>query len=266
LEVRFFLNQLFQDDSVSVIRDDQWAQAKRKLIDTFRNSSKLDVCLNILMDFEAIHPKMKYKSDVDVFIRESKLEDFYHEKRETIVVSTIHKAKGKEFDHIYLMLEGDFPMTEEVKRQLYVAMTRAKRALTVHLNSGILDHVTAEDLERMEDHNRYPPPKELIMHLSFKEVWLDYFINRQQVISQLQSGDELIWSNEACLNAQGQSVLKFSQSFLKTMEAYKEKHYILKKVRVNFIVYWRKEGAEHEVKIVLPEVYFEKQHCPHTNK
>jgi ATP-dependent DNA helicase RecQ len=259
LEVRFFLNQLNQDDSVSIISDDQWAKAKRKLIDTFRNSSKLNTCLNILTDFEAIHPKRKYKSDVDVFIRESKLEDFYHENRDTIVVSTIHKAKGKEFDHIYLMIEGDFPITEEVKRQLYVAITRAKRDLTVHLNSGILDLVTAENIERIADHNKYPPPKELTMHLSYKEVWLDFFINKQQVISQLQSGDELIWSNDACLNAQGQPVLRFSQSFLKTIEAYEKSQYILKRVSVNVIVYWRKEGAEHEVKIVLPEVYFEKQ-------
>ncbi|MCB0517274.1 MAG: hypothetical protein KDD49_14525, partial [Bacteroidetes bacterium] len=56
----------------------------------------------------------------------------------------------------------------------------------------------------------------------------------------------------------GQSVLKFSQHFLRQIESLKEKNYILKSVKVNFIVYWLKEGAEHEVKIVLPELYFEK--------
>jgi len=39
-----------------------------------------------------------------------------------------------------------------------------------------------------------------------------------------------------------------------------DKGYKLKSAKVNFIVYWLKEGAENEVKIVLPELYFEKQH------
>jgi ATP-dependent DNA helicase RecQ len=29
---------------------------------------------------------------------------------------------------------------------------------------------------------------------------------------------------------------------------------------VNFIVYWLKEGEEKEIKIILPEIYFEKKH------
>jgi ATP-dependent DNA helicase RecQ len=45
--------------------------------------------------FEATNPKKKYKSDLEVFIRESRLEDFFNDNGETIFVSTIHKAKGK---------------------------------------------------------------------------------------------------------------------------------------------------------------------------
>ena len=39
----------------------------------------------------------------------------------------------------------------------------------------------------------------------------------------------------------------------------KEKNYELKKVKVNFIVYWLKEGSDHEIKIILPELYFKKE-------
>jgi len=38
----------------------------------------------------------------------------------------------------------------------------------------------------------------------------------------------------------------------------KEKNYELKSVKVNFIVYWLKEGTEKEIKVILPEVYFER--------
>ncbi|MEZ5148636.1 MAG: AAA family ATPase, partial [Bacteroidales bacterium] len=100
-EVRFFLSKLNFADDVFVISDDVWDYAKRELINTFRKSNKLDVSINIIKDFEATNPKKKYKSDLEVFIRESKLEDFFNDNGETIFVSTIHKAKEKEFDNVF---------------------------------------------------------------------------------------------------------------------------------------------------------------------
>jgi len=258
-EVRFFLNQLNLVDDVFIISDDIWANVKRELINAFRNSSKLEVCTNIIKDFEATNPKKKYKSDFEVFIRESKLEDFFNENGETIFVSTIHKAKGKEFDNVFLMLKNFNPVKDEAKRQLYVAMTRAKQNLTVHLNSNFLDNITTENLERIEDNEIHLPPTQLAMSLTFKDLWLDYFINKQHLVSQLTSGDELILREDECLNSKGQSILKFSKLFVQQIESMKQKNYELKKAKVNFIVYWLKEDTEQETKIILPELYFEKQ-------
>jgi ATP-dependent DNA helicase RecQ len=255
-EVRYFLSQLNLAEDVFLIGDDVWENAKRELINKFRNSTKLEVCTNIIKDFEATNPRKKYKSDLEVFIRESKLEDFFNENGETIFVSTIHKAKGKEFDNVFLLLENFNPAIDEAKRQLYVAMTRAKQNLTIHLNSNFLDNISTENLERVEDREIYLSPNELAMHLTYKDVWLDYFINKQQLIAQFMSGDELIWRGDECLNSKGQAVLKFSQQFARQIETMKERGYELKSAKVNFIVYWLKEGAEQEVKIILPELFF----------
>ncbi|OQY93550.1 MAG: ATP-binding protein [Sphingobacteriales bacterium UTBCD1] len=257
-EVRFFLSRLYLADDVFIISDKVWAKAKLELVDKFRNSSVLDVCNNIIKDFEAVNPKKKYKSDFEVFIRESRLEDFINKNGETIFVSTIHKAKGKEFDNVFLMLENFSTATDETKRQLYVAMTRAKQNLTIHLNSNFLDEITTENLERVHDRNIYSPPTELVMHLTHKDVWLDYFIGKQYYISQLQSGYELKPDGDVCLNSKGQSVLKFSKQFAKDIESMKLKGFALKRVVVNFIVYWKGEDSQQEVKIILPEVHFEK--------
>ena len=81
---------------------------------------------------------MRYKSDLDVFIGSRNWKISMVRMGETILVSTIHKAKGKEFDNVFLMLEDFDPATDEAKRLLYVAMTRAKRKLTIHLNSDLL--------------------------------------------------------------------------------------------------------------------------------
>jgi ATP-dependent DNA helicase RecQ len=154
------------------------------------------------------------------------------------------------------MLENINPTTDEARRQLYVAMTRAKQNLTVHLNSDFLDDLTAENLERVDDREIYLPPNEITMHLTFKDVWLDYFINKQYLESQLTSGDTLTLNGDECLNSKGQSVLKFSQQFVKQIQSMRERNYELKSAKVNFILYWLKEGEEKDVKIVLPELYF----------
>lgn len=225
---------LNQDEDVFIISDEDWEKAKQKLTSRFRSSTKLDICLTMINDFETINPKRKFKSDLAVFIRESKLEDFINTTGETIFVSTIHKAKGKEFDNVFLMLENFDVSTDAAKRQVYVAMTRAKQSLTIHLNSGFMDNLLAECLERVEDTLVYLPPNELVMQLTHKDVKLGYFSYKQYLISQLVSGDELILNGEECQNQKKQPVLKFSNKCIRQLDEMKEKGFELKKAKVNF--------------------------------
>ncbi|MGB4091611.1 MAG: ATP-dependent helicase, partial [Ruminococcus flavefaciens] len=257
-EVRFFLSQLNLADDVYMISGDAWNKAKRRLIERFKNSLNLETCINMIRDFEAANTKNKYKSDLEIFIRESKLEDFFSESIETIFVSTIHKAKGREFDNVILMLDQFNTETNEALRQLYVAMTRAKNSLTIHYNGDYLDYIKAEGLKIVNDPKIYPPPYQLAMQLTFKDVWLDSFLSCQGSISKLNSGDELIVDGGCCLNSRGQIVLKFSKQLLKQIEALKQKNYEPQKAIIRFILYWQKENSDHEVRIILPELYFER--------
>ena len=102
------------------------------------------------------------------------------------------------------------------------------------------------------------PPNELTMQLTFKDIWLDYFTNKQHLISQLQCGDLLTINGNECLNKNGQSILRFSKQFVNQIESMNQKNYKLKRAEVNFIIFWKKENAEREVKIILPELSFEK--------
>jgi ATP-dependent DNA helicase RecQ len=163
------------------------------------------------------------------------------------------------------MLENVKTDTDEDKRLLYVGMTRAKQNLTIHLNSNFLDNLHAENLERVDDRTSYSASTEIAMNLMYGDVWLDYFINRQYLVSQLTSGDLLTWNGSECLNSKGQPVLKFSKQFNEKVEDLKKRNFALKSARVNFIVYWLKEGTAQEVRVILPEVYFEKLPDPLNN-
>lgn len=260
LEVRYFLDQLNSTDNSPIIDNEIWENQKRDLKQKFRQSRALEFIENIIRRFESAHPNKKYKSDLEVFIRESKLEDFIDIKGEAIFVSTIHKVKGKEFDNVFLVLNNFKHDSDESKRVLYVAVTRAKKNLVIHTNSNFLNNIYADNLIRMEDRNIYPPPALLAMHLTLTDVWLDYFINRQSLVSQLLSGEELFINGYECLNARGQSVLKFSRAFIEKITDRRKNGYELTSVKVNFIVYWhRPEDPKQEIKIILPEVWFERR-------
>ncbi len=265
LEVRYFLSQLNLTEGIYTISDDAWANAKRRLKERFGSSLNLELCFKIIKDFEATNPKTKYKSDLEIFIRESKLEDFFEQDIDTIFVSTIHKAKGREFDNVFLMLDQFNPGTDEAMRQLYVAMTRAKRNLFIHYNGNYFDSIRTQGLEIVNDNGVYHPPRQLAVQLTHKDIWLDSLISCQKQISRLNSEDLLIVDENCCRNSMGQPVLKFSKQFIGQIETMGQKNYKPKTARVRFIVYWLKEDSEKEIKIVLPEVYFEKENNSENN-
>ena len=70
-----------------------------------------------------------------------------------LILSTVHSAKGQEWDAVYVLnvTDGNFPsefatgkpkLIEEERRLLYVAMTRAKQSLT--LIAPLRFHVTQQ--------------------------------------------------------------------------------------------------------------------------
>ena len=256
VEIRFFMDFINSENGVIIISDELWANAKRKLNTRFQKSSKLELCKTIFKDFEDTNPKKKYKSDLEVFLRESKLEDFSYQNGETIYVSTIHKAKGKEFDNVFILLDNFDISSDESKRQLYVGMTRAKRTLIIHLNGSYLDDISAEGVVRIENHNTYQPSNQLLLHLSHKDINLGYFEYIRKRLDTIVSGDFLSVNSEGCTNARGDLVLKFSRHFLEELAKIKSNGFHVAEARVGFMIYWKGDGEGDEVKILLPEVCF----------
>lgn len=261
-EVRYFTEKLgFQDDAYT-ITEETWKAAKRSLWNKYKDSTRIEICINLIKDFELSNPKIKYQSDFEVFVKESKLEDFTSTNGETIFVSTIHKAKGKEFDNVFLLLNNYIPDQDSKKRELYVGMTRAKHNLTIHLNGNFLDDISCQDIVRKNDDFQYKPSNLLIIHLTYKDIWLDYFISRQNLIAKLKSGYNLNVSSEGCYDSNGNCIVKFSNSFKEKINTYKDKGYKITESKVNYIIYWFKEDLKKEFQIVLPEIKFIRHDAP----
>ncbi len=258
LEVRFFLYNLKLVKGVHLISDENWSEAKRLLVEKYSRSSNLDIVLNMLNDFETVNNRYKYKSDLEVFIRESKLEDFLGDQYSTILVSTIHKAKGREFQNVILMLSGFSPTTDEELRQLYVGMTRAKENLIIHSNSNYFDKVNVDGIKRFYDRKPYDTPIHIVVQLSHRDIWLDSFYTCQNQILKIVSGDILVPCEDGCLNINGERVINYSKQMISKIDELSQKGYVLREAKARFIIFWKKEDTEREIKIILPELSFEK--------
>ncbi len=259
VEVRFFLNRIKREEQTGMIDNDVWEDAKSELKDKYSASMNLEVCLTLMKNFEAVNPKNKFKTDFEIFIRESKLEDFFEEKLETVFVSTMHKAKGREFDNVFLMLDRFYMKGDADFRLLYVAMTRARKSLIIHYNGNYLDFIKTEGLDRSYDATVYQPPCQLAMKLLYRDVWLDFFQSCQDLISNLKGGDDLLVDGRWCCNEEGYKVLKFSRQGMNKIDSVRQNGYVPTKAKVSFLVYWKKENGENEMVIILPELYFDKQ-------
>jgi len=261
LEIRSFINDIKADNTTPTISLEAWNYAKREFAKKHKKSINYDICKQLLIDFQEINPKVKYSSDFQVFIKESKIEDFITQKGDIIIVSTIHKAKGKEFDNVFIMLDGFTSNTDDSKRQLYVAMTRAKQNLTIHYNGNFINNIETDNLIHITNNNTHDLPQHLVYHLSHRDINLGYFAFIQNRISSLSSGDPLSIGDKGLTNANNEIIVKFSKSFQSYIDSLQKQGYKLIESKVRFILYWRSNSKdtseENEILIVLPELYFE---------
>ena len=256
-ELRNFFDDINKNKNSYAITDEIWQQAKDNLIKKYRDSNDLSVAQKLIKDFEETNKRIKYKSDFKQFVRESKLEDFISASEGSILVSTIHQTKGREFDNVFLALSRSYELDNARKREIYVAITRAKQNLHILYNGSFLDKINLENIDRKTDSNNYPAPEEIILQLSHNDVALGYFAYRQREINSLVSGRELLISDEGCFFKNTQ-VVKFSSKFCNKINELKEKGYSPIKANIRHIVFWQDKDKEKEIKIILPDVEFSK--------
>ncbi len=259
VEVREFVDTVLKGQSATIDAE-VWDSAKIDLQKNFRASDNLESVLKLIRDFETLNMRHKYKTDFKQFVDESKLEDFISQGN-TILVSTIHQTKGREFDNVYLALSQYQEMTDEDCRQIYVAITRAKNNLYISYVGHYFDKTSVEEIRRFTDNTNYNKPDRIAHALSHKDVYLNAFACCQNELDSLRSGQTLD-ANQEALYANGKQVLRFSKSFIDKIKEIENRGYTIAKAIINHIVYWRPKDIDKEpkeIKIILPSIEFVKR-------
>lgn len=259
LELRAFNRALGLAPGVSVMPEEDWARAKDYLRQRFASTPTWPLCADILATFETLYPSRKFRSDWDMFLFESRMEDFCAGGADEIMVSTIHKAKGKEWDNVFLLLNDTCSNYTTRLHEVYVGLTRAKNRLSIHLNPyhiGMMPCHLATTFA--EDTASYPTPDHIYFQLSLKDVVLDSFCNNhsQDSVSTLLSGSPLAVRPLGCADSAGYEFMRFSQRFLATLDFWQKRGYSVTQAQVGFIVLWRKKDSRQpEVSVVLPRLF-----------
>lgn len=110
----------------------------------------------------------------------------------------------------------------------------------------------------MVDEHTYSTPNYIVLQVSFKDVILSYFTNRQQIIDSLKCGDQLKLTDKGCETVNNKSLLKFSASFMTKLGNLRSQGFVPKAAHINFIVYWKDKDMTNEIKVVLIEMELER--------
>lgn len=245
-EVRMFLKQISNGTHTPIIPDDVWEKAKQKTFTMYADSSSLHYLQRCLSLFEQTN-KAKYHTDFKEFVFESSVEDFCNLSGADVVVSTIHKAKGREFDDVYMLLTKPQHICDEVLRRYYVGATRAKERLFIHTNDTLFDPMTAD--EHHACLQQYGLPDEVVLQLTHKDVNLGFFKSRKNNILALRAGQVLRFDNNYLYDCgTNKAVAQLSQKMQADLRLWSEKGYSVASASIRFIVAWRPKDAPQEEK------------------
>ena len=254
-EMRYFQKCIDRGKKSPVIDDELWEEAKQKTYAKYAVSKSLQYVQRCVENFEATN-RSKYYSDFREFVFESSVEDFCDVDEADVVVSTIHKSKGWEFDNVYMLVSSQHCTTDDQLRRYYVAMTRARHSLSIHTNGTVFDDIHAD--RRTIDNHDYRMPENIVLQLSYKDVNLGFFKDSKKEVLALQSGASLAYRDHyLCDVITGRAIGKLSQNMQEKLAKWETKGYQVVAATVRFVVAWRPKDApktEKDTAVLLADL------------
>ena len=253
-EIKYFLKYIDKRIKTPLLPEGLWEEAKNRTLLSYKTSQCLSYFKRCLKLFEDTN-KVKYISDFKSFVFESSAEDFCDVTGVDVIVSTIHKAKGKEFDDVYMLISDNYSIDDSLMRRYYVGMTRAKKRLFVHTNGNFFDKLPTD--RYTVDHRQYKMPDEVVLQLTHRDVILDYFKPRKRDVLSMRSGDTLHCDGCVLYSSSNIPVAMMSSKMQASLTSWKEKGYAVKSASVRFIVAWKPKDApkdEPETAVLLPDL------------
>lgn len=264
-ELRRFMHLLHEHyPRAGIVPKETWHSVRDGFLRQQAGSSLLEDLRDLFALFDERYQERYDTGEWSAFLREIRISDAVRGAERTVLVSTMHKAKGREFDNVFVLLDEHAMQSAEDKRLLYVACTRAKERLVVHTLQSFVPGFSDPQLERVNNNTQYEWPDELRYVAGMKDVNLGSCGYNQGRIRPLSTGDALVPCSIDFANGpapglgtrEGPTVL-FSRKFkLEVIERLAERGYQVSGGSVGYLVDWYEEEKQRTIEVVLPGVCF----------
>lgn len=206
------LNVNLDNDGVFIRLYESLFDFKEKLMNESRlsenevyNSSSFDYKLDAIAALNALSTDIKTSDELI-----KKIDDiFSDDRKEGIILSTIHKAKGLENNRVFILLHSLLPSKrakhkweiEQEENLMYVAYTRAK---------NFLGFLTEYGYEEYLEKDYFTPNQRKGIELSYVEYRLEKVLGRKRNVLTLEYAKEII--KDAVENGNGVKKQSFSNT------------------------------------------------------
>ncbi len=210
LEIYTFMEILHNEQ---IVTKETFIKAKDSIFQMFENSKNIDKLKQVIEEFENIIIDNEYSYSLfNNFVNE--LDDNFFDKNHNnhkIIITTIHKSKGREFDYVVVMehkasiIKPNEYNTDSIRRKYYVAMTRAKKGLTIISNFEDSLFINLKYDFVSPHQSSCPEPKKKILYMGLNSINLGHSHKFQTTIinnkifagSKLQLvGNSLLYNNK----------------------------------------------------------------------
>lgn len=272
-ECAVFLESL--DDDM-VIPAEHYREALDCLRTRFSRSIVIDDVIGALQRY-ADSVGTVYRSDLEEMLANTTVAELMQPEGSDVIVSTYHKAKGRQFDTVYCQVTERFtPADIQAVNLLYVGMTRARHSLVLFDSSAVLHDLEEPFAEAgvrvTRDSRDHEEPRNVMLACSLRDVRLGDVENAaaQRAIGRLQAGDALHGRIDS---RDGGGLLRFvldcgdgTHAMVRPSRSMNEKinryvcgrrgtgGYHVLKADVGYVVRWYDNKTDREWKVALPRL------------
>jgi len=241
------------------IEESYFDRALDELHRHFQGSPHLSLAEQVVDGFRREYDRY-YLSLWESYLDEIQLEGFSNNA--PVTVSTIHKAKGKEFDTVILLIPSR-PMSDELLRLYYVGVTRAKKSLMVLTNDQKLPTILPSHVARIKDYRRYPPIGTKTFLMTLENVVLSVSGWHNSTSKALIAGTKVTmnWCDvceKFCIYLDHYLLEKISRKFEKEIQKYRNRGYEIKDIEVESVVVWFNKEKNQRIKHALCKIVMRK--------
>lgn len=175
-----------------------------------------------------------------------------------VVVSTMHKAKGREFDNVFLACAAKSKgerISDEDRRALYVALTRAKNKLVIFTNYPLLEGVSVSSFERRSDPTQYEESSQFPIYLTHRDIYLNYVTRVQKELRALEPDALLVPVADGLTDQRGRLLVRYSKQFLDVLAGHQSHGRVPIAGEINFKLWWKSREADQYYVVLLPLLF-----------